>query len=153
MLIILDENPIQAAHKVPDKLKFKQLLELCQMICSCGYSDLYKKVHQGKEIQAWIKETPNWVDSYGYQLFWWCKKNINLKLKTRLDISFILEALRVRTDSDKQEISSAIFRYSKGYESKHETNTELPIREAIKEYEKYMKWKGYELNVVQRMYG
>ena len=43
MLIVLDSNPVNAANKVPDKLKFKQLLELAQMICSCGYSDIYKK--------------------------------------------------------------------------------------------------------------
>lgn len=28
MLIVLDKNPIEAALKIPKKLKFKQLLEL-----------------------------------------------------------------------------------------------------------------------------
>ena len=39
MLIICDKNPVRAAELVPDRLKFKQLLELCQMLCSVGYSN------------------------------------------------------------------------------------------------------------------
>lgn len=48
MLIVLDKNPILAAQLVPNKLKFKQLLELAQMICSCGYSNIYKKNTTGQ---------------------------------------------------------------------------------------------------------
>ena len=36
MLLITSSNPFIAASQVPDKLKFKQLLELCQMFCSLG---------------------------------------------------------------------------------------------------------------------
>ena len=64
MLLILDENPILAANLVPSKLKFKQLLELSQLICSAGISDVYKKILQGKEIQNWILENPAWVYRY-----------------------------------------------------------------------------------------
>lgn len=53
MLLILDKNPILAANLVPSKLKFKQLLELSQLICSAGISGVYKKIPQGKEIQNW----------------------------------------------------------------------------------------------------
>lgn len=55
MLLILDKNPILAANLVPSKLKFKQLLELSQLICSAGISGVYKKIPQGKEIQNCIK--------------------------------------------------------------------------------------------------
>lgn len=58
MLIVLDKNPITAAKLVPNNLKFKQLLELAQMLCSCGFSNLYKKIPQGKAIQEWIKQNP-----------------------------------------------------------------------------------------------
>ena len=41
---------------------------------------------------------------------------------------------------------TAIFRYVKEYEgTEYPTNTELPIDVAEKEYEKYLKWKGYDL--------
>lgn len=54
MLLILDRNPVKSALLVPDKLKFKQLLELAQMISTITGS-VYKPVRQGKEIQEWIK--------------------------------------------------------------------------------------------------
>lgn len=69
MLIVLNKNPILAAQLVPNKLKFKQLLELAQMIFSCGYSNIYKKIPQGKEIQGWIKENYTWVKRYAIALF------------------------------------------------------------------------------------
>lgn len=52
MLLILDENPILAANLVPSKLKFKQLLELSQLICSAGISGVYKKFHKVKRYKT-----------------------------------------------------------------------------------------------------
>lgn len=51
MLIILDKNPLKSAELVPDKIKFKQLIELGQLICSAGISDVYKPIKQGKELE------------------------------------------------------------------------------------------------------
>ena len=48
MFIILDSCPIQAVYKLPEKIRFKQLIELAQLICSAGFSDIYKKIPQGK---------------------------------------------------------------------------------------------------------
>ena len=44
MLIILDKNPEVAASLVPDKIKFKQLIELCQLVCSTGICGIFKAV-------------------------------------------------------------------------------------------------------------
>ena len=90
MLIICSEKPSRAAHLVPDRLKFKQVLELCQMVCSCGYSNIYKKVPQGKAIQEWIKKNPAWVKTYGLCLYLYCLNNVNMSKKTMSDIFYIL---------------------------------------------------------------
>jgi hypothetical protein len=35
----------------------------------------------------------------------------------------------------------AVFRYSKDYQCDIPTNTELPIKECIEQYKKYVEWK------------
>lgn len=137
MLIILSNNPIVAANLVPDKIKFKQLLELCQMICSCGYSDVYKPIKQGKNIQEWIKKNPTWVACYAETLFSWCIKNINLKRETYNKFEKIIRH-SMPISIFVSSITTAILRYVKGYECKYPTDTELPIEEAISIYNDYV---------------
>lgn len=141
MLIVLDSNPVNAANKIPDKLKFKQLLELAQMICSCGYSDIYKKIPQGKKIQEWIKKNPSWVKTYFSILYLWCLKYINMKEKTMADFFSILASIPEPTDLNCK-IETAIFRYNKNYKSIFPSDAEITIENAIEEYNKYMEWKG-----------
>ena len=42
MLIVLSKWPRKAAERVPDKIKFKQLLELGQLVCSTEISSSFK---------------------------------------------------------------------------------------------------------------
>ena len=142
MLIICSKIPSEAARLVPNRLKFKQLLELCQMICSCGYSDIYKKIPQGKAIQEWIKRNPTWTKEYIIHLFQWCKENRKLTNKTCNDISQIIMSMPVLFWV--LPIRTAVFRYSKEYKNtSYPTDSELPIDIAIEEYKKYMEWKNY----------
>ena len=149
-LLILDKNPYKAAELVPDRLKFKQLLELCQLICSAGISDVFKPIKQGKELQEWVKDNRLWV--YRFISYLWIKvvANVNLKPKTMLDL------YKIRNDlfdsiKKKKRITypkTAIFRYVKEYSefTKYETNSELPIDIAVNEYKKYVKWKEENKN-------
>ncbi len=142
MLIVLEKNPVKAAQKVPDKIKFKQLLELCQMLCSCGYCDIYKKVNQGKAIQEWIKRNITWVKVYAETLLHWCKENINIKYKTVLDMNKIICSLPVVYWYLNPE--TAVFRYNKNYtNTNYKSDEELKIDDAIEEYKKYMEWKKW----------
>ena len=43
--------------------------------------------------------------------------------------------------TDSTDIETAIFRYQKQYNSEIPTNTELPIKQVVKEYRKYLQWK------------
>ena len=142
MLIVLDKNPVKAAQLVPNKLKFKQLLELCQMICSCGLCDVYKKIPQGKKIQEWIKRNPTWVFEYASELFYYCYDNIKMTPKTCDDIRKIRDSLSIYYYDYSCKIKTAIFRYKKGYSgTTYATDTELPVDVAVREYKKYMEWK------------
>ena len=140
MLIVLDSNPVKAANKVPDKLKFKQLLELAQMICSCGYCNIYKTIPQGKKIQEWIKRNPSWVKTYFAVLYIWCLRYINMKEKTMRDLFTILTSIPVPANLNGN-INTAIFRYNKKYKSIFPSDSEITIENAIEEYEKYLEWK------------
>lgn len=151
MLIVLDKYPTIAARKLIDRTSkqfaFKQLIELGQLICSTGVSNVYKPVSRGKEIQNWILRNPCWVSTFYLALFVYLQDIINMtedsKKKIRR-IRYDLEENIQKTGkySWNKAISSAIFRYKKDYKNtKHKTNTELPINEAIEEYEKYLKWK------------
>lgn len=143
MLIILDKDPIRSAHLVPDKIKFKQLIELGQLVCSSGISDIYKSIPQGKELQQWIKQNPEWTYYYMKALFEDCSNIVQMSNKTRLDILNILASLiLVCDDRLHYDIKTGIFRYSKDYKSNIPSKTELPINDCINMYQKYVQWKG-----------
>lgn len=149
MLIILDKNPHKSAELVPDRLKFKQLLELGQLICSAGISNVFKPIKQGRVLQEWVKNNKLWVDKYFVDLFNWSIKNINLKRQTynklfkiRLNLSDSIGYIKIRHPK------TAIFRYIKDYTefTKYKSDSELPINIAVKEYQKYIKYKEEEYN-------
>lgn len=149
-LLILDKDPYKAAELIPDRLKFKQLLELGQLICSAGISDVYKPIKQGKELQEWIKNNPQWVYCYLCELI---QFNYN-KFK---DIEKRQKIIKINADlycyiRDNQikikEPTTAIFRYVKEYAgmTSYESNSELPIDVAISEYKRYLEYKEKEYN-------
>ena len=65
MLIIADKSPQKNFEYLVENTNknyiFKSLLELAQLVCSCGYSEVYKPIKQGKEIQEWIKNNKLWT--------------------------------------------------------------------------------------------
>lgn len=152
MLVILDREPWEAALKVPDKIKFKQLLELCQLICSTSISNVYKPVNQGKELAKWIYNHKVWTMEYFRTLFVWCNNNVNMKSKTKNDIAWIYHDLinyrKTNADFKASKPEYAIFRYTQDYKgSKYASKTALAIDDAIVEYEKYKQWKGKKWGV------
>ena len=139
MLIILDKDAIKSAELIPDSLKFKQLLELCQLICSAGYSDVYKKVPQGKDIQNWILKNPVWTKKFAIALYELCNF-VNMAENTMKNILDIISSIPYEISKDK-DIETAVFRYSKDYVCDYSTNSELPVNTAVEEYRKYKDWK------------
>lgn len=146
-LLILDKNPHNAAELVPDRLKFKQLLELCQLICSAGISDVFKPIKQGKELQEWVKNNLYFTYRFYEHLQVWVYQNINLKHETIMKISEmkcdLFHYLVKNSIGQKDDIQTAIFRYVKEYAefTEYKTNSELPIDVAVNEYIKYAEWK------------
>ena len=149
MLLIQDEHAPTAARMVPDELKFKQLLELCQLICSAGFSDIFERVNRGKEIQEWIKRNEFWTFMYGITLFNWCMDNVKMKYETRDKFTRILNSLSFSDTSFTPYAENVVFRYKKEYtDTSYPTNTLLPIKEGKKEYIRYVKWKVGGKNVL-----
>lgn len=140
-LLILDKDPIKSAQLVPDKYKFKMLIELGQLICSAGISDVYKRIPQGKELQEWVKENKAWSLLYFAELFDWSCRNVNLKLETYKSLNKIKWHLFESVDEPKNEPTHAHFRYAKEYKCNIPSKTLLPIDECIAEYKKYLEWK------------
>jgi len=144
MFIIADKSPDKAVEwliqNTDKNFCWKQLLELGQLVCSAGISDVYKPIKQGKELQEWIKDNRLWV--YRFISYLWIKvvANVNLKPKTTLDL------YKIRNDlfdsiKKKKRITypkTAIWRYSKDYESEYPTNSELPIEVVCELYKKYL---------------
>ena len=56
MFIITDVDAVQAAknliNQAPKTFVAKQLLELSQLICSAGISDVFKAIPRGRDIPA-----------------------------------------------------------------------------------------------------
>lgn len=140
-LLVLDKNPVQSARLIPNKIKFKQLLELSQLVCSAGISDVFKPIKQGKELQQWILQNKSWTNLFMYELLNWAKENINMKPETDLKLTQIFNDLDKQTKITGNTPKSAIFRYTKEYICNTPSKTELPIEQAVLEYQKYKQYK------------
>lgn len=142
MLLVQHEDPIKAAKLVPERLKFKQLIELGQLICSAGISDCYIPIPQGKELQIWVTNNKEWTFKFMNELF--LEKVSTFKNEAARNrcnrILQDLSALCLFSSNDK--IRNIVFRYSKNYKyTKYATNSSLPIKEGVIEYKRYIKWK------------
>ena len=140
MLIICDKSPDKAVDWLVENTNkqfvWKQLLELCQLICSAGYSDVFKPLKQGKELQNWVGKNITWVKSYGEALLEYCIKNVKLRFETYKKIRLILSGLG--HPIWVLPIKTAIWRYSREYSSEYPTNSELPIEVVTELYRKYI---------------
>lgn len=156
-LLILDKNPYKAAELIPDRLKFKSLLELTQLLASCGITNQFKPVKQGKKICEWINRNENifFVYCYYCNLLNWCEDNIKMLpatwiklLKTR---DYLWQETR-KCRTSNLPIKNAIFRYVKEYAefTEYESNSELPIDVAINEYKRYLEYKEKQFNSKRR---
>lgn len=147
MLIILDRNPVEAARKIPTSIRHKQLLELMQMI-SCIVNFGYDKIPQGKEIKRWINNHKTWVHTYLITLYNLFYDNVKFpKRETLIKYRCLIDLLECAYSNDEYiEPKTAIFRFIKEYDDKtsYATDSELPIEECIREYQKYVEWKGWE---------
>lgn len=128
---------------------FKNLLELTQLLATCGITDQMKPLRQGKQICEWIKRNENiyFVNGYYGALLSWCEDNIKmlpttwLKLLKTRDYLW-QEAKKCRTPNEP--IKTAIWRYSKEYRSDYPTNSELPIEVVCELYKTYLcEFKGF----------
>ena len=147
MLIITSVNPYMASEYLIDNTNknfcFKSLLEIAQLISSCGISSVYREVKQGKMLKEWIKQNISWVYRFYCSLFLWCLKNINLKDKTKKDLLQIENDLFNHLDGNLIP-KTAIWRYSKEYESEYPTNSELDIDLVCELYKTYLReFKGF----------
>ena len=128
---------------IPDRYKFKMLVELGQLISSAGISDTYKKIPQGKELQQWVVENSIWTYSYFMELYEWSRKNINMEVATKLKLSCIRWDLYDYASKRTEIIPlHAYFRYAKEYECGIPSKTLLPIDECIEQYKKYIEYKN-----------
>lgn len=142
MLLVLDKNPSEAAKLVPEKIRHKQLLELMQML-SCIVDFGYKQLPQGKDVKEWIERHIDWVYVYARTLME--KEYKNLKEETRIKYQALLDLLLLRCKHViVPNLETAIFRYVEEYAPNtiYISGSELPITEAVPEYQKYVEWKG-----------
>lgn len=145
MLIILDKDPFKAAHRIPTKIRHKQLLELMQMLsCVVGFG--YAKSPNGKEIKNWISRHKLWTYFYCITLFTLFKKEAkNVKEETYIKYKCLIDLIKCKSTQEQYiEPTTSILRYKLGYKCAYATNTELPIEQCVKIYEDYVHWKGWE---------
>ena len=137
-LYILDKEPSKSANLVPNKYKFKMLLELGQMISTLTNNGVYKPIKQGKELVCWIGKHKSWTRIYFETLLRWSENNINMKYETREKLLKIYESL---TEDGHTEPEVAYFRYKEGYPSNIPSKSLLDIDRCIINYQNYLDWK------------
>lgn len=153
MFIICDKSPNKAVdwlvENTSKQFVWKQTLELTQLLATCGITDQMKPLRQGKQICEWINRNENifFVYCYYCNLLNWCEDNIKMLPATWLKLlktrNYLWqEAKKSRTPNEL--IKTAIWRYSKEYESEYATNSELPIEVVCELYKKYLcEFKGF----------
>lgn len=150
MLIITNTDPKQAVQYLINNTNknycFKQLIELCQLLSSNGITKDMKMIKQGKKIQEWILKNPSYTFTYFNELYKWCSDNINMSHITRVKLYNIQEdlldyAYNYKLNNKNYNVvpKTVIWRYSKSYSSKYETDSELPIDIGTELYIKYIK--------------
>ena len=145
-LFIADKSPDKAVDWLVENTNknfcFKQLLELGQLICSAGISDVYKRIKQGNVLKAWIVKNPYWTKCFFLELLVYCFYNLNLKEKTLQDLKnlyFDLSKYCVKIQKfTYSDLKTAIWRYSKEYGSEYPTNSALDIDLVCELYKKYI---------------
>lgn len=140
-LLVLDKDPVKSAKLVPDGIKFKQLIELCQLINSAYDFKIMKSISQGKQLQIFIKNNPEWTLVFYCKLMSVVIQNPKIKVETREKLINTGGELAKKCKYYLETPQTAIFRYSKDYECNISTDTELSIDECIEQYKKYIEWK------------
>jgi len=159
MLIIADKSPNKAVDWLVKNTNknfcFKQLLELGQLVCSVGMSDVFKPIKQGLELQKWCYRNICWVYEYFDYLYHYCCLSIKMKNETKKklfqinrDLHFEGEKVMPYHDFKTNRHTwcsiipqTAIWRYNKEYKSEYPTNSELSIDVVTKLYKDYVEWK------------
>ncbi|MBQ3423232.1 MAG: hypothetical protein IJH34_16600 [Romboutsia sp.] len=143
MFLVLAKTPLGSVdyllNHTNEKYLKKQVLELLQLICSAGYSNVYKKIPQGKAIQNWIKanhtnEMFTWFYlDYAFHLLY-LPSNMGFDPKYEIPENYKqiyadFTNVVVKELTDPTDIKTAIFRYQKQYKENtlYESNIELPI--------------------------
>jgi len=154
-LLILDKNPYKAAEYLIEHTNksfvFKSLLQLGQLICSAGISDVFKQGRELQELQEWVKKYHFWIITFYARLFRYIRENFNLKESTMikfLKIQGDLSDYYFENKCRNRKPQTAIFHYIKEYSefTEYESNSELPIDAAISEYKRYLKYKEEQYN-------
>ena len=121
---------------------------------------LYKRVYTGKDIQKWILKNPFFVYIFFCCLYKYCSENINISQKSVDRLMTIATLLKCYLDGfvadnfctqclfsynyqpydleAPMRVKTAIWRYSKDYESEYPTNSELDIDLVCELYRKYI---------------
>lgn len=150
MFIICDKSPDKAVdwlvENTSKQFVWKQTLELTQLLATCGITDQMKPLRQGKQICEWIKKKQNiyYVFLYYLNLLHWCDNNVKMLPNTYWKLYKTCNNLRFQATMSMHENKmpkTAIWRYSKEYESDYPTNSELPIEVVCELYKEYIKWK------------
>jgi hypothetical protein len=118
------------------------LIELGQLVCSCGLSDVYKPINQGKELQVWVNTHRAYTYSYFDKLLRLSKSHVNMTEQTLSKLEQIGLDLKnsIGKVADKK-LTHAYFRYNKNYVCSVVSKSLLPIDDCIAEYKKYLEWK------------
>lgn len=142
MFIIASDDPYEAVDYLIShtnkRFYFKQLIELGQLICSAGFSDAYKKVNRGKEIQAWIRKHAWWTYKYYKELLCECYTIFKTPEAYTRACKIKTDLLLAIDETMMTQPTTVIFRYKKEHKSEYATNSELPIKDACRAYIKYI---------------
>ena len=143
-MIVLSTDSNTSVRLIPKHLRIKELIEVNNLICSAGISNVFKGTAKNKVLIEWVKRNSRYIFFYYTRLIQWAWNNNRVPYKTyvklksvREDLSFFMQYNNCTEESPK----TIVFSYDSNYKSPIPNNTEVPTLKGIHLYREYLAWK------------
>lgn len=143
-MLVLSTDSNTSVRLIPKHLRIKELIEVNNLVCSAGISNVFKGTAKNEVLIEWVKRNSRYIFFYYTRLIQWAWNNNRVpyqtyaKLKSvREDLSFFMQYNNCTEESPK----TIVFSYDSNYKSPVPNNTEVSTLKGIHLYRDYLAWK------------
>ena len=92
-MLVLSTNSDTSVRLIPKHLRIKELIEVNNLICSAGISNVFKGTVKNEALTEWIKQNSRYIFFYYTRLIRWAWNNNRVPYKTYIKLKSVREDL------------------------------------------------------------